>query len=171
MTPTSARCSAEASQGSMPRTRTAPSSGRCRPTAHSIAVVLPAPFGPNTMVMEPRGADHDMPSQAVTAANRRVRLTMSTAAVTLGSLRGGLARTRRSRPRWCLWGGCGGAVGCRAGQLKNDCSGESSQSVHGEVTPLLSTRKLTCWYISSWPISVSGNAFSSHIVTVLVVAK
>ena len=36
--------------GSSPSTRTAPPSGRCSPTAHSIAVVLPAPLGPSRAV-------------------------------------------------------------------------------------------------------------------------
>ena len=65
MTPTRAGASGPARQGSVPSTVTEPASGRCRPTAHSTAVVLPAPFGPRTAVTAPAGADHDIASQAV----------------------------------------------------------------------------------------------------------
>ena len=85
MTPTRARVLGPACQGSAPSTVTEPASGRCRPTAHSTAVVLPAPFGPSTVVTAPPGADHDIASQAVKPVKRRTspsRRTVLSKAVT-----------------------------------------------------------------------------------------
>ena len=91
ITPTRARWSASARQGSRPRTRTVPPSGRCSPSAHSIEVVLPAPFGPRTAVTCPAEADHVMPSTARWVPKRRTSSCTVTAWSTPRSL---------GRPPW-----------------------------------------------------------------------
>src|SRR6476620_3071762 len=80
MTPTRARWSGPACHGSTSSTRTSPESGRPSPTAHSIAVVLPAPLGPRTAVTRPAGALHERPSRAATSPNERCRPVSVTAA-------------------------------------------------------------------------------------------
>src|SRR3954465_10046656 len=111
MTPTPARGSALACpgaggggvawHGSAPRRRTWPESGRPSPTAHSMAVVLPAPLGPRTAVMRPAGGDQLRPSSAAEGPNGGGRSVSVTAAVMAPESRlgGGEARAspRRSR--------------------------------------------------------------------------
>jgi len=67
ITPTAAWCSAGECQGSVPSTSTLPPSGRCKPAAHSIAVVLTAPLASSTAVSFPVGAFREWPA-ALSAA-------------------------------------------------------------------------------------------------------
>src|SRR4051794_32786313 len=65
MTPTLGRSSR--SRGSSPSTRTAPASGRRKPSQISTVVVLPAPFGPSRASTEAVRAWKDSPSTALRA--------------------------------------------------------------------------------------------------------
>ncbi len=79
MNPIRARVPAGSRVGSLPSTSTSPSLGRRAPVRSRMAVVLPAPLGPMTPTMEPRGISRVTSVRASTSSNWR--LTPRSAAI------------------------------------------------------------------------------------------
>ena len=63
-TPTISWIVSRSACGSRPSSRIVPASGRRSPTAHSMAVVFPAPFGPKMPKISPSATDTETSSTA-----------------------------------------------------------------------------------------------------------